>query len=216
VTWLPVDIGDAPERDAVLSLKEEPYAAMQRVLAACWSTTDAMVLDLCRRRLAETMGARAEVAGADVEPIAEQNDLERAAVAFAEQYHYDHRLLANGPGPDLESRLSRGEFVNFVWALHMNDAYLRLLTLLDIAPDPPGRQRPERTASVGTRWETDGAPAPASAEDTGRRNAWTLMRPEFAEAYSHLNPRIVKQSLVDEVTSEAIRLRNASYQGCLY
>jgi hypothetical protein len=43
-----------------------------------------------------------------------------------------------------------------------------------------------------------------------------LMDPEFAAAYRQFNPVVVRQSLVDEVTSEAIRLRNASHQGCHY
>jgi hypothetical protein len=42
------------------------------------------------------------------------------------------------------------------------------------------------------------------------------MATESRAVYLLLAPAVVKQSLVDDVTSEAIRLHNASHQRCLY
>ena len=219
VTWLPVRTPEGAERDAVFGLSPEPYAAMRRVLEAAWRSTDARVLELCRCRLAQLTDARAELASADP-ALLERLDVweadegfgftavERAALAFAEQYHYDHRLVG-GPMRQVERFLSRRELVNFVWALHMNDAYIRGVSLLDIAPDPSAaRPRPERTAAFAEH----GARPPGPDEGSTA----TLLEPRFYAAYRELNPTVVRQSLVDDVTSEAVRLRNASHQGCVY
>ena len=218
VTWLPVWTAKGSDRDAVFGLVPEPYAAMRRVLETAWSSTDADVLELCRCRLAQLTGARAELASADPslldrldawESDDRFSDLERAALAFAEQYHYDHGLLAAAQMPELERLLSRREIVNFVWALHMNDAYIRAVSLLDIAPDPAeGGPRPERSAQPRS------VRAPGGQADEG--DTASLLDPAFYAAYRELNPVVVRQSLVDEVTSELVRLRNANHQGCLY
>jgi alkylhydroperoxidase family enzyme len=222
MTWLPVPIGGDAERDVVLGLKKEPYTAMRQVLESAWRITDPRVLDLCRLRLAQLSGARAELDRIDDGALAELEhwesspgftELERAALAFAEQYHYDHQLLDGGPRSELERHLSRREVVNFVWALHMNDAYIRALSLLDIAPDPESAPpRAERTAPAASGAGSD----PRAADEPADTGIQMLMDPEFAAAYRQFNPVVVRQSLVDEVTSEAIRLRNASHQGCHY
>jgi alkylhydroperoxidase family enzyme len=217
VTWLPVETEAGSERDAVLGLVPEPYQAMRRVLIAAWQSTDPRVLDLCRCRLAQLMECRAELAGLDGDVLAllaswetstELTERERAALAFAEQYHYDHRRLDTGLCAALQPMLSRRELVNFVWALHMNDAYIRGLSLLDIEPDPAGAAlRVERTPpKMGGEVRTD--------DDCAE--VMFLLDPGFHAAYSELNPVVVRQSLIDELTSETVRLLNASHQGCLY
>lgn len=220
MTWLPVESDGGSERDAVLGLVPEPYDAVRRVLTTAWRSTDPDVLELCRRRLAQLASARAELAGIDEADLAELEgweshgrigDYERAALAFAEQYHYDHNLLSSGPRAALERHLSRRELVNFVWALHMNDSYIRMLSLLDVATDPvTAPARLERTAPPGG-WSR---PAVEAADE--HASVQSLMAPAFYEAYAALNPIVVTQARVDDVTSEAVRLRNASHQGCLY
>jgi hypothetical protein len=215
-------MGDGSERDSVLGLKQEPYDAMRRVLTVAWRITDPDVLELCRCRLAQLTEARAELAGVeavladieDWESSARFTEHERAALFFAEQYHYDHHLLAKGPRAALEKFLSRRELVNFVWALQMNDAYIRMISLLDIAPDPEATPvREDRVPPAGA----DRSPAPiAGADESDGGSVLSLMDTEFHAAYSELNPVVVRQSLVDEVTSEAVRLRNANHQGCIY
>jgi hypothetical protein len=219
MTWLPIDMGSRPERDAVFGLKPEPYAVLREILEISFQITDQALLDLCRLRLAQLMRARAELAGVDTQRLARLADwhrspgvseLERAALAFTEQYQIDHHGVTDEQKDDLTAQLSERGMVNFVWALHMNDAYIRALSLLDIAPDPPGTARPERHPS-----ET--APASARPRAPGAEPELDDLRdPRFAATYSRLNMATVRQSLVDDVTSEAIRLRNAHFQGCQY
>jgi hypothetical protein len=200
----------------VLGLLPEPYEALCRMLTATWRISDPRLLELCRLRLAQLMDTQAELVGADDQLLADLDHWEsgaafggreRAALAYAEQYHYDHNTLSEEQKAELARHLpSTGEVANFVWALHMNDAYIRVLRLLDVAPDPPGTPpRPERGALV--------EPGATSLEDVDPES---LMAREFRATYLVLGPVAVKQSRVDDVTSEAIRLHNASHQRCLF
>ena len=97
----------------------------------------------------------------------------------------------------------------------MNDSYIRILSLLDIAPDPPSAPaRPERTRPLGA--SAPGSGPVSRAEEPEDADQGSLMEPEFRALYLQLNPIIVRESLIDEVTSEAIRLHNANHQRCLY
>jgi hypothetical protein len=220
MTWLPVEVGDQAGRDGVLGLKPDPYDAIRAALTVLWQVADPDLVELARLRLAQLNQTRAELEPADPELLAPVESFEasprftprqRAALAFAEQHRRDHRSL-DGARARLAEHASRREIVNFTWALHFNDSYLRMLTLLDIAPDPPGfPRRADRTAS---------APRPRPpAERHGDDDlpAAELADPAFyPDLYTAINNATMRGSLVDEVTSEAIRLRNANRQGCLY
>jgi hypothetical protein len=208
MTWLPIPAVKRPERDVVFGLKDEVYAAFRKTLSTGWRMTDQHLLALCRLRLAQLTGARAELAEADEallaqlerwESSADFTESERVALSFAEQYHYDHTLLG-------DRRSALGEHlsvVNFTWALQMNDAYVRALSLLDVEPDPPGsRPRPEGVPRLPR-------PTPPTPIDAP-------LDSDFSAAQSTLNRTTVRQSLVDDLTSEAIRLHNAAHQQCRY
>ena len=222
MTRLPVATTSCSERDAILGLKPDVYDVLREMLTLTWRITDARLLDLCRLRVAQMVGARVETAGADEQLLADLegwrsssafSDRERATLSFAEQYHLDHHLITDEQKEALGRHLSHREVVNFVWALHMNDAYARVLSLLDIEPDRPSDPiRRERVAPQGepSQRSASGAARPPLA------SAFADVAPEFLEAYGVLGRVIVKQRLVDEVTSEAVRLHNASHQGCLY
>jgi alkylhydroperoxidase family enzyme len=224
MTWLPVETALLPERDAVLGLKPDVYEALRNTLTLAWRIADSRLLDLCRLRLAQLVGARAETDSADQILLVQLegwrssstssfSERERAALSYAEQYHVDHRRITDEQKDELARHLSQREVVNFVWALHMNDAYARLLSLLDIEPDPPSsrlraeRVPPRERQPLGT---TSGSSAPRF------EGKFADIDPEFFESYRTLGRVVVRQALVDEVTSEAVRLHNASHQGCLY
>ena len=220
MTWLPVKTALVPERDAVLGLVPDVYDALRKTLTLAWQITDSRLLDLCRLRLAQMVGARAEIAGADELLLGELERWrsssalsvrERAALSYAEQYHVDHKRIEDDQKEELARHLSARDMVNFVWALHMNDAYARVLSLLDIEPDPPSdTSRAERTPTI-RQSGTTGDSNPPRLE-----GKFADIDPEFFAAYRALSRVVVRQALVDEVTSEAVRLQNASHQGCLY
>jgi alkylhydroperoxidase family enzyme len=221
MTWLPVDGDGHSERDAVLGLKSEVYEILRGTLTTVWRITDPHLLDLCRLRVAQMAGARAELASADERLLMELDawssssafsERERAAIGYAEQYHVDHRAITSTQTEDLARHLPRHDVVNFVWALHLNDAYARILSLLDIEPDPP--TAPVRLERVPPR---DAVAAHTTEIDVPARNTASKgVDPAFSEAYGVLGRAVVRQTLVDEVTSEAVRLHNASHQGCQY
>jgi hypothetical protein len=221
VTWLPVPTDGRAERDTVLGLKAEPYDVTRRVLLAAWNMTEPGLLEICRVRLAQLTGARAELDGADEGLLAALDDWrssdrfnkrERVVLDYAEQYHYDHHTLSDAQRDALAGELSQREVIDFTWALHMNDAYVRIMSLLDIAPDPPGAPpRIERTPPTRSHKR----PSSPVAEREGVR-ARELRDAAFTAVLNELNPVVVRQDLIDPATSEAIRLRNASYQGCVY
>jgi hypothetical protein len=215
MTWVPIDAGGEPERDAVFGLKPDFYALLCEILGVSWQITDPALLDLCRLRLAQLDGSRAELAALDAGRLAEVErwpgsgafaPRERAALAFTEQYHVDHHVL----GDELEElggHLGQRGLANFVWALHMNDAYLRALSLLDIEPDPPGAPpRPEREAPAQGR-RAEEAPVEPGADPRD---------PAFVDVYFRLARAAVRRSVVDDLTSESIRLNNANFQSCRY
>jgi hypothetical protein len=169
--------------------------------------TDVSLLEPCRLRLAQLLEVRAELAGAEGGLLAEleqwsaSDELaprEKAALSFAEQYHYDHRRLSQEQKDELAHHLPSGGTTGFVWALHMNDAYLRVLSLLEVAPDSP---------SAPARSERLRPDAPVL--DPARVSELPPVHRELARV-------VVRQSLVDDFTSEVVRLHNADHQGCRY
>ncbi len=220
MTWLTIESGALAERDAVLSLKPEFYDGLRNLLRIGWRATDAHLLDLCRLRLAQMMSTRAELAGADPDLLRELEDWrsssafdarERAALDYAEQYHIHHSGLTDEQKAELGRHLTERQIYTFVYALWANDSYMRVLSLLDVEPDPPSQPfRPDRHPAPGS----DELPSPAEGLD----DPDSLLDPEFAEQYWALSRTIVRKSavVVDEVTSEVVRLRNANHQACRF
>jgi hypothetical protein len=220
MTWLPIRAESGSERDAVFGLMPDVEKRLSEMLSTAEQISDPWLLECCHLRQAQLMGARAALAGVDASLQAELenwrasdvfSDLERAALSYAEQYHLDHHSISDEQKDRLSCFLAPREFVNFVWALHAYEAYARVLALLDVAPDPDPAAKPRhRRSRAGEDERASGADGPAE----GRM--WSLLDPAFGKVYKALAETIVRQKLIDEVTSEAIRLHNASHQGCQY
>jgi alkylhydroperoxidase family enzyme len=225
MTWLPVEIGTLAERDAVLGLKREVYEPYREALRLAWTATDPRLLDLCRLRLAQLVDARAELADADAQLLADLerwetceafSERERAALAFAEQFHLDHNGIATEHEEALAAHLSRSEYFTFVRALHLNDAYQKVLSLLDVAPDPPSLPPRIERLAPSEPVERASDPEPVDPALTGRALVQALVAPELQEAVLAYGRAAMQQSLIDDVTSEVVRLRNANHQACLF
>jgi hypothetical protein len=220
MTWLPVRAESGAERDAVFGLMPEVDELLCEMLSVADQISDPWLVECCHLRQVQLMGARAALAGVDSPLLSELEEWrasavfsnrERAALSYAEQYHLDHHIISDEQKDRLSHYLAPREFVNFVWALHAYEAYARVLALLDIAPDPNPAIKPRHRRSGDAEDELKSG-ADANAEG----GMWSLLDPAFGKVYRALAQTIVRQKLIDEVTSEAIRLHNASHQGCQY
>jgi hypothetical protein len=220
MTWLPVRVESGSERDTVFGLIPDVDELLCDILSVADQISDPWLLECCHLRQSQLMGARAALAGADASLLADLenwrasaffSNRERAALSYAEQYHLDHHVISDEQKDRLSPYLAPREFVNFVWALHAYEAYARVLALLDIAPDPNPAAKPRHRRSGAAEDEST-----SGTDATAEGGMWSLLDPAFGNVYRTLAQAIVRQKLIDEVTSEAIRLHNASHQGCQY
>jgi alkylhydroperoxidase family enzyme len=225
MSWLAVDPLSGSDREAVFDLQPQASAHLIKALELAWSITDPGLLDLCRMAMAQILGCRVELAVADgAKPTDLEtwrsseafSELERAALAYAEQFAIDQKGITDKQKEEVRRHMSLQELVNFVHAVNVYDGYLRLLTVLDVAPDAAGTANPVRKSQRRTtskQLERDDA---ASLPDSGRELLAALTEPRFAEARLAFGAAVARQNGVDEVTTECCRLRNANYQGCRF
>jgi alkylhydroperoxidase family enzyme len=222
MTWLPLERSGASERGAVLALQPHASALWLEVLASSWSIADPELLGLCRLRIAQMLDCRAELDGADPERLTELASWrsspnftlrERAALSYTEQFVVDQNGIAEEQKTDLARFLSRVELCNFVQAVNAHDGYLRTLTLLDVGPDPEASSRSGTDQSPPRR---PLAEEPADASVAGLELFDALTDTAFHEARAAFGAATALLDGVDEVTTEACRLRNARQQACRF
>lgn len=186
MTWL----GDAPP---------DPFALQPRT-SDLWRLTlreatriaDPRLLDRCKARLAETYERGPVVDDASLTPD------ELAAVTFADQQRIDQNGLNDVHHAALAAAVGSDRVRDFAFAAYSFDADLRARTLLGIAADAqPLAAEPERL-------------------DEGHLFPMPGVDPGYSEALGRFGNDACRRSLVDDVTSEACRLRNATHQGCHY
>jgi alkylhydroperoxidase family enzyme len=125
MTWLPIAVPEgSSERDAVFELVPEVKPLLDEALDAARSATDQELLTRCRERMVQAFG------GPEVEP---RDDRERAAFDFVDQFVLDGSGVTEQQVAALNAHFETLELINFVHALHMVEAELRVLTLLEVA-----------------------------------------------------------------------------------
>jgi hypothetical protein len=211
MTWLPVGSVGASEREALLGLLPEPSRLLRDALDLSWSITDPALLALCRRQMVRQLACRAQLPADAPGPASE---CEQAAVAYTEQFLIDQNGIPAALKDEISRHLSPRELCNFVLALNVHEGYLRILTLLDIAPDPAGGEDGP-PAAVCARPEA----GPGTDEDlpeAGHDRFLALANPAFWEARMAFGAAMALCSGVDPLTTELCRLRNASHQSCRF
>lgn len=148
MTWLPIETSAASERDAVLGRHPDVYALHRRYLDVCSEVVDPDLLTLARARMAQLLHCREELARHDSDRLGRLDnwyssdsyggssfsDLERAVLAFVEQFILDPSLITDEMAAGLEHELGTSGVVNFTTAVASYEASLRLSTLLDLEP----------------------------------------------------------------------------------
>jgi alkylhydroperoxidase family enzyme len=121
----------------VLAGQPEILAALTSVHEAAWAAVDADLLDLCRVRMAMLLGADDSVRfhGLDDALVADLpnwpasprfSSVQRACLAFTEQYVIDVASIDDGLVTDLSSAVGHDAVTNFVSALLVVEQRLRL------------------------------------------------------------------------------------------
>lgn len=150
MTWLPdAAEGDTP-LDRVLGLRPDLAGPYRAFIGIFWRDrlVDPVALDLCRLRVAQLLGCRAELDVRTPEAVAagltdeqvEQlaawptagcfTDAQRAAIAFAEQFVLDPHGIAGPIRNDLRAHFALPEVVALTEALALFDGFQRLQLVL--------------------------------------------------------------------------------------
>lgn len=197
MTWV------APDRDAALGLLPEPYANLRELHEAAWAMNDRELLERCWLRMAQALDSRFVDAG-------EPETASTAAEAWTDQFVLD----ANSVTPELNQELERElgslrGLYQFAAGLSTLEVALRACTLLDVDPQLP---RGEPAAS-----DAPDAPPPPPADGIGLRKYYrSVIDRRFAQARITYGESVVRLAGVEPLTTEAVRLRNATFQQCLY
>lgn len=145
VTWLPMTVDGASERDAVLGLHPQAYASHKAFLATCAAAIEPQLLELSRARMAQMLRCREELARHSADTLAmlttwyrspALTPLQRHALAFVEQFIIDPSLVSREQVAELEGELGATGVINFATVISGYEASLRLSALLDLEPAP--------------------------------------------------------------------------------
>jgi hypothetical protein len=208
--------------DSAFDAHPESRRLHDEVLRAAWAMTDASLLALCSLRMSQELACRLAPAPAGIDPdelerwreSTAYTPRERAALAYAEMFLVDAHGVEGALTADLSAHLSRRELLDFVAALHAVEAYLRACALLGAASDVcafrAGDGRPAGRAAG------DDLPPEPPLEDGDARRVYRLVHTDarYREARQAFVRSVVRIEGADDLTTEAVRLRNAAFQQC--
>jgi hypothetical protein len=221
VTWLPVKVAESPDYEAVFGLLPEQWANLREVYSCAWAMTDRELLELCRMRMAQTFDCPRPL-GAGDDRLRELDEwstsdgfseTERAALNYVDHYILDCNAVTAEMNDELERSLgSPRALYQFVTALNTVEMIVRACVLLDLDGLLPQGER-SRVADPGP----DDGEAPPPTDGVGlRRHYRALIDTRFWQARAIYGASVVRLADVDALTTECVRLRNATFQQCRY
>jgi alkylhydroperoxidase family enzyme len=153
VTWLPQTAAGATPLDAVFGLRADAYARFRELHATLWTgVLDPAIVEMCRLRIAALLGCESEMhvrheaarsAGLTEEKIAQLasygrapafDAVERACIAFAEQYVLDPHGLSDDDFATLRALLTPAQIATVTLAAAVFDSLVRLRLALGVQP----------------------------------------------------------------------------------
>jgi len=158
MTWLPETRTDGTPFERALGILPDLLADLKRFHALFWTDgrIDAIILELCRLRIASLLGCASEMhvryepallAGLDEAKIRalprwptapEFTPAERACLAFAEAFVMDVHSIDDELAAAVSEHLSPPEMVALTEALAVFDGFARFRLALGLEPAPPG------------------------------------------------------------------------------
>lgn len=154
--WLGARADGTTSLQRVTRLRPELDDLLQPFLAEAWAEGDAVVLELCRLRIATLHGDRVEAgrrtpaavaAGLTEEMVAALprypaaacfTEHQRRCIAYAEQYVIDVHGITDLDADRVREAMTDAEFVGFTVALGQFDGIGRLRLALDVDADVDG------------------------------------------------------------------------------
>lgn len=223
MSWLTTAGDDDSGHDAVLGLLPTSAARLERLLAVAVTVADVELLEVCWLRTMQVLGCRASIATDDPR-LAEldgwrTSDVfsgrERVALAYTEQFVIDPNGVRGEHDEGLAGQLSKAGVFDFVSALNVVDGYLRACAFLDVDAIRPKRLLGWEPRVLAA--DEDLPPPPPPNDGPGLRDYRTsLIDPRITEARTAFTAAVLGLNGLDDVTTEAVRLRNASFQQCHY
>ncbi len=219
MSWVSAAKPDCADRALTLELSPEPWERFRRLMHVTWEATEVDLLSLCRLRLAQVLGCRTALAGLSADDLAQLADWshrdsyterERAALDYAEQFQIDQNQITFQQRDALSRHMSEAGVANFVTALQVHDAYLRMMTFLDIEADA-GSEIACQSSALEERGEDAGNGPRGGSYNSEMKS---LVNPALQQASVEFARSTFRQDLVDAQTSEMCRLLNASRQNC--
>ena len=152
MTWLARSGGGDSDFERVFALRPELFEAWREFASLFWTRglVDPVVLELCRLRVAQMLGAaqplalrtdEARRAGLDEARIAKLDawwtsdafdDVERACLRFSEQFVLDPKEIADADADAVVAALGDAGMVAFVEALALFDGFARFCRFFDV------------------------------------------------------------------------------------
>lgn len=148
MTWLPARADGATPLARVFGLRPAAWTRFQTLYASLWQGTDAVALELCRRRIATLLGCDLDPAlpGAARQPSDGQlaalpqwptsplfTAAERAALGFAEQYVLDPHALTDGDVAALRVHFAPPALAGLALGVAVFESLVRFRLALGIA-----------------------------------------------------------------------------------
>lgn len=197
----------------------EPHARLERVTATALTIADPELLALCRARLVQMLtAASAAVESADLVAWNAGNDealsaRHRHALAWVEQFATDVSGVSDDDNAGLTSHLGGPAFFNFVQAINMAEAHIRVCAFLGLQADArPPRSATDASQSAVANWDR---PIVAGAADVEAYRL-AVTNSEFIATFREFSRAAHQLRVLDDRASELVRLRNAQFQGCRY
>jgi len=200
----------------------EPHQRLRTVCVAAMSMGDADLVSVSRGRLGEMLAPDAALGDGDA--VADKlaswksspgdlSNLEREALAYVEQFGTDIAGISDKDNQLLADQLSTPGWFNFVQAINMLEAHLRVSAFLglDSATLESSHSRVPHGPSASA-W--DRPPASGAAELEAYRLRVT--DPLFLELFGEFSRSVHRLRALDDRSSEMLRLRNAMHQQCAY
>jgi hypothetical protein len=182
-------------------------AVFEELWLTAWSVAGRKALEPAWHAIATTLGVDVRERGCG------SGEADTVTAAYAEQFALDPGGVRGRLNTDLTAELGSTQVPTFVAALNIVEGDLRARSVLGLEPSAPPHGIPDH----GTAQVAHPKPPPSGADGRTLRHYRQLIidgrilgaRSEFARLAFGLGN-------VDDLTTEAVRLRNAQHQQCLY